>query len=345
MMFLRPAGSDPEVVCQKNSFLKVSVSLGGYGPSVAHGKHCVRRRCVQATKNKAETCSLLDAIGRRSCGRWRDWGIKIDVWENPVVYIYTLRLETGLVYTVRYAEPETAAQSSCSHFRVSLGTLTLSLFCMHRSGCSYCDASGEFCLPSFRVLSFSAWAKKKKKKSHCRRTTVSSSRRAFANPSKFLWTLRSTDWKWTAVDRRRGPRGITAAEGHGAGKSTGWPRQRCTKSPRLRQLDEWKETKKKNPELVPARLGAVKLHFRCCRDVLDLVVNLLDHCWARHAPLTLFDCITCAIYSRSLYATSQRHDLWQWCNGKAIEAQAGRRPTARWLCLRKLVFMRLPLLP
>ena len=66
---LRPAGSDPGVVCQKNSFLKVSVSLGGFGPSVAHGKHSVRRRCVQATKNKAETCSLLDAIGRRSCGR------------------------------------------------------------------------------------------------------------------------------------------------------------------------------------------------------------------------------------------------------------------------------------
>ena len=66
---LRPAGSDPGVVCQKNSFLKVSVSLGGSGPSVAHGKHSVRRRCVQATKNKAETCSLLDAIGRRSCGR------------------------------------------------------------------------------------------------------------------------------------------------------------------------------------------------------------------------------------------------------------------------------------
>ena len=56
--FLRPAGSDPGVVCQKNSFLKVSVSLGGFGPSVAHGKHSVRRRCVQATKNKAETCSL-----------------------------------------------------------------------------------------------------------------------------------------------------------------------------------------------------------------------------------------------------------------------------------------------
>ena len=49
---LRPAGSDPEVVCQKDSFLKVSVSLGGFGPSVAHGKHSVRRRCVQATKKQ-----------------------------------------------------------------------------------------------------------------------------------------------------------------------------------------------------------------------------------------------------------------------------------------------------
>ena len=51
-LFLRPAGSDPEVVCQKDSFLKVSVSLGGFGPSVAHGKHSVRRGCVQATKKQ-----------------------------------------------------------------------------------------------------------------------------------------------------------------------------------------------------------------------------------------------------------------------------------------------------
>ena len=70
---LRPAGSDPGAGCQKILFLKVSVSLSGFGPSVAHGKLSVRGRCVQATKNKAETCSLLDAIGRRSCGRPSDW--------------------------------------------------------------------------------------------------------------------------------------------------------------------------------------------------------------------------------------------------------------------------------
>ena len=180
--------------------------------------------------------------------------------------------------------------------------------------------------------------KKKKKVSVAARQPGSSSgsKRTFANPSKFLWTLRSTDWKWRAVDLRRG---ITAAEGHGASTSTGWPRQRCTKSPRLRQLAEWKETNKKkiNPKLIPARLGAVKLHLDERREHFG--------CWARHAPLTLFDCVTCAICSRSVYATSQRHDLWQWCNRKAIEALAGRRPTARWCCLRKLVFVRLPLLP
>ena len=60
---LRPAGSDPEVVCQKDSFLKVSVSLGGFGPSVAHGKHSVRRRCVQATKKQ----------GRNLLSPWRHW--------------------------------------------------------------------------------------------------------------------------------------------------------------------------------------------------------------------------------------------------------------------------------
>ena len=66
---LRPAGSDPGAVCHKILFLKVRVSLSGFGLSVAHGKLSVRGRFVQATKNKAETCSLLDAIGRRSCGR------------------------------------------------------------------------------------------------------------------------------------------------------------------------------------------------------------------------------------------------------------------------------------
>ena len=60
-----------------------------------------------------------------------------------------------------------------------------------------------------------------------------------------------------------------AAGGHGASWLTVWPGQRCTKSPGIRQLAEWKETKK-IPELVPefqhctSWWSRVKLHFRCC---------------------------------------------------------------------------------
>ena len=32
-------------------------------------------------------------------------------------------------------------------------------------------------------------------------------------------------------------------------------------------------------------------HFGCGQQ------TCLDHCWAHHRPLTLFDCVTCAIYS------------------------------------------------
>ena len=138
----------------------------------------------------------------------------------------------------------------------------------------------------------------------------SGSKRTFANPSKFLWTLRSTDWKWTAVDRRRG---ITAAEGHGASTSTGWPRQRRTKSPRLRQLAEWKETKKINPKLVPARLGAVKLHFRCCRNILD--VGLVTRLWL---------CFTVSpVRSTHDQCTRQASDMT--CDSDVIE-----KPSRRW---------------
>ena len=91
-----------------------------------------------------------------------------------------------------------------------------------------------------------------------------------------------------------------------------------------------KRNNKKDPELVPARLGAVKLHFRCCRNILDF--GLVTRLCLTVSPVRSYN-------SRSVYATNQRHDLWQWWNGKTIEALAGRRPTARWLCLRKFKFL------
>ena len=57
--------------------------------------------------------------------------------------------------------------------------------------------------------------------------------------------------------------GITAAKGHGASRLAG-PDNAI---PSLPGSDSWLSKKKqKNPELVPARLGAVKLHFGCCRN-------------------------------------------------------------------------------
>ena len=50
---------------------------------------------------------------------------------------------------------------------------------------------------------------------------------------------------------------------------------------------------------------------------------------SRHAPLTLFDCVTCAIYSRSLYATSQRHDLGQWCTVGGVSLWLARQHAGR----------------
>ena len=142
-------------------------------------------------------CSSYEKQGRNLLFPWRHWapfvrplkglGIKIEVWENPVVYASTR--DWSSLYGAIRSEPETAAQSSCSHFQfwVSLGTLTLSLFCMDCSGCSYWDASGEFCLPSLRVLSFSAWALKKKKKKK-----VSVAARQSVHPSECSPTLPSS---------------------------------------------------------------------------------------------------------------------------------------------------------
>ena len=77
-------------------------------------------------------------------------------------------------------------------------------------------------------------------------------------------------------------------------------------------------------------------HFGSDRQqtCLDQLPQILG--WSR-AWLCLTVSPVRSAHARSLYATSQRHNLWQWCNGKAIAALAGRRPTARWLCLRKLV--------
>ena len=83
--------------------------------------------------------------------------------------------------------------------------------------------------------------------------------------------------------------------------------------PSLPGSDSWlskKKQKKTNPELVPARLGAVKLHFRCCRNILDLVVN-------KHASITV--------------AVLRSSRVWCWSRSDRVRGalvQIVRRPTS-----------------
>ena len=61
-------------------------------------------KCViQATKNKAKSCSILDAIRRCSRGPSADW-LKVDGRENPVS-----TLETGRYATVCFAAPRSSS--------------------------------------------------------------------------------------------------------------------------------------------------------------------------------------------------------------------------------------------
>ena len=116
-------------------------------------------------------------------------GIKIDVWENPIVYATTP--DWSSLYGTLRVESETA----CSlmfllALRVSLGALRLFLFYVHRCGCSefYCDASGalKFVSPlSESSPSSREHQKKKKKVSVAARQSVHP-RRTFANTFKFI---------------------------------------------------------------------------------------------------------------------------------------------------------------
>ena len=338
---LRPAGSDPEVVCQKNSFLKISVSLGGFGPSVAHGNILWDDVVFKLRKTRQKLALSLTPLGavraaaegtgykNRRLGKSR--GVRFDAR-----LVQSVRCDTLWAWKGSLSLPALTSECLWEHSRC------LSSACIVVGAVTVTPAENFVSLLSESSGLLRISIKKKKKKSQCRRTTVSSSKRTFANPSKFLWTLRSTDWKWTAVDCWRG---ITAAEGHGASKSTGWPRQRWTKSPKAQTAGWVKRNHKKNRSLF--------LHVLVQSSyILDVVGTFWfwsstnmprDHCWARH-----FDFVR-SCHLRDLLtitdATSQRHDLLQWCNGKAIEALAGRRPTARWRCLRNLISVRLPLLP
>ena len=79
---LKARGWLPRSWSSPKIFLTVCVSLSGHGPFETHESFLWRNCVIQDTKNKAKSCSFLDALGRRSCSRSADW-LKVDIWENP----------------------------------------------------------------------------------------------------------------------------------------------------------------------------------------------------------------------------------------------------------------------
>ena len=135
---------------------------------------------------------------------------------------------------------------------VSGNTQAVSLGYVHCSGCSefYCDASEEFCLTSLWVLSLFAEALKKEKISVAVRQSVHLWR-TFVYTSKFILPPLDSAFDRVKVNSIR-PSARYAAGGLKLALDSDWLARTtlsCTKSPRLRQLAEWKETKKKIPEL------------------------------------------------------------------------------------------------
>ena len=149
---------------------------------------------------------------------------------------------------------------------------------MHRSGCSYLDASGEFCLPSpspSPLLLRVSIKNKNKKVSVAARQSFHPSKRS-PTPQSFsgLCVPQIENEQQSTVGEVSQPLKVMALASRLAGPDNAVPS--------LPGSDSWssKKKQKKNPELVPARLGAVKLYFRCCRNILDLVVN-------KHASITV----------------------------------------------------------
>ena len=106
--------------------------------------------------------------------------------------------------------------------------------------------------------------------------------------------------------------------------------------PSLPGSDSWLSLKKpkENPELVSARLGAVKLLFRCCRKILDLVVNkhasrsllgssrAFDFVWLCH----LLDLLTITVRT------------WQ-ASGMTCDSDVTEKPSRCWRALKLVDFV------
>ena len=159
---------------------------------------------VQATKNKEESCSFLDAIGRRSCGPLSGLAKNRHVGKPK---LRLKRIETaGRYATVRFVTLLSLALQLSFESR-------LSLLCMHIVGHateSEVHASGKFCSisdpPPPLSLSLSPCDQIREKESLPLNTTIRACKRKFAKcdhqvqvfrapTASMQWLIQKKKWR------------------------------------------------------------------------------------------------------------------------------------------------------
>ena len=206
-----------------------------------------------------------------------------------------------------------------------------SLFCKHRSGCSYWDASGEFCLPSSRspLLLRVSTKKKKKKKSvwpHDSPFIQARVRQPFQVPPDSAFDRSKMNSSRPSARYHTEPLKVMAQASRLAGPDDAVPS--------LPGSDSWlsKRNKKKFRSLFLHVL--VQSSYILLVDVVwtfwiwsstNMHRSLLY--WARHAPLTLCmlcDCVTC-VRSTHDHCTRQASASGMTCDSDVME-----KPSRRW---------------
>ena len=166
---LSPVGSDPELVCQKILFWKLVfpwVDLALLQPmenilwdDVVFKLRKTRQKLALSLTPLGAVRAAAEGSGYKNRRLGKSLGVRFD---SRLVCLY------GAIRS----EPETAAQSSCSHFWTSLGTLCcLSSACIVVGAVTVTPAE-SFVSPRSESSPPRKHLKKKKKESHCRRTTA-----------------------------------------------------------------------------------------------------------------------------------------------------------------------------
>ena len=281
---LRPAGSDPKLFAKKILFWKLVFPWVDFGHSVAHGKHSAIRRCVQAPKKQ----------GRNLLSPWRHWapfvrplkglGIKIDVWENAVVYAST-RDWSNLYGAIR-SEPETGAQSSCSPFWEH--SRCLSSACIVVGAVTVTPAKNFVSPLSESSPSPHKHLKKKKSVSpHDSQFIQANVRQPFQVPLD------------SAFDRLKMNSSRPSARYHSRWRSwcwqVGWLAQTTLYQVSQAQTAGWvKWNKKKKFVACSWTSWCSQATFLMLSDYLGsgCQKTCLDHCWARHVAFDFIMCLT-----------------------------------------------------